>query len=107
MPDQPYTFYQGHAASGPMLRDRRPALIVLGDLDAARAALEASAVNGDTRTRAIDAARSATREWFADESGRDREEFVVDALAAAGLLRGPETSSAAPEGAALSTRNGT
>ncbi len=56
----------------------------------------------DVKARAIGAAKSATRAWCAGDGDDSWEEFIVEALADAGLLRGPETSSAAPEGAALS-----
>lgn len=57
----------------------------------------------DVKARATSAVRIA---WATEGGAYDSDELriaiAVDALAAAGLLRGPETSSAAPEGAALS-----
>lgn len=57
----------------------------------------------DVKARATSAVRIA---WATEGGAYDSDELriaiAVDALADAGLLRGPETSSAAPEGAALS-----
>ncbi len=72
-----------------------PCLVVTGNLDAARARLEA-ATPDDVRERAVGIVVGLS---YLDPCDGGR---IIDALADAGLLRGPETSSAAPEGAALS-----
>jgi hypothetical protein len=74
-----------------------PCLVVTGNLAAARARLEATTPD-DVKQAAVDALSTFASIKLRPISWAE----AVNALADAGLLRGPETSSAAPEGAALS-----